>query len=138
MIRLLILTPKGVYLDKEVERFLVPSTKGPLEICGGYTPLIAGLKPAGVLKVTMGKAKFFAIFNGTLKVEKDRAYILCDDIEDGYAIDMARAIASRDRALDRLDNHDPEIDLKRAKASLARALARIDVKNLDEGKAITY
>lgn len=138
MIRLLILTPKSVFLDKDVERFLVPSTKGPLEISGGYTPIIVGLAPCGVLKVTMGKPKYYAIFNGTLKVEHDRAFILAESVEDGYGIDMARAIASRDRALDRIEKSDPDLDIHRARASLARALARIDVKNLDEGKAVKY
>jgi F-type H+-transporting ATPase subunit epsilon len=138
MIRLLILTHKGVYLDKEVERFTVPSTLGPLEISGGYTPIIAGLVPAGVLKVTMGKPKYYAIFNGTLQVEHDRAFILADEIEDGYEIDMARALASRDRAYDRIQKKDKDIDMKRARASLARAMARINVKDLDEGRAVRY
>lgn len=135
MIRLIVLTPKGVFLDQEVERFLVPSTMGPLEISEGYTPLIASLLESGVLKITMGKPKYYAIFQGTLKVEEDRAFVMCSEIEDGYSIDMARAIASRDRALDRIEKREEGIDVKRAKASLARALARISAKSLDEGLA---
>ena len=133
MIRLIILTPHGVFLDKEVERFVVPSTKGPLEISGGYTPIIAALDECGVMKITMGKPKYYALFQGTLKVEDGRAFVMCNEIEDGYSIDMARAIASRDRALDRIERNEEGLDVKRAKASLARALARISVKTLDEG-----
>ena len=133
MIRLIILTPHGVFLDKEVERFVVPSTKGPLEISGGYTPIIAALDECGVMKITMGKSTYYALFQGTLKVEDGRAFVMCNEIEDGYSIDMARAIASRDRALDRIQNTQEGVDIKRAKASLARALARISVKTLSEG-----
>jgi F-type H+-transporting ATPase subunit epsilon len=59
--------------------------------------------------------------------------ILTEEIEDGGSIDMARAIAARDRAQDLLGSKESAVDIERAKAALNRALTRIDVKSLDEG-----
>ena len=54
-------------------------------------------------------------------------------LEDGYSIDMARAIAARDRAQDRIVRADEGTDILRAQAALYRALARIDAKEKSEG-----
>ena len=133
-ILLQVTTPQGVLFDEEVDRFTVPTERGPLEISPGYTTLVAACSPAGVMKIYQdGKPRFFAIFDGFLTVSPHGARILADDLEDGYTIDMARAIASRDRAQDRLEKKEDGTDLVRAKLSLWRALARIEAKQKSEG-----
>jgi F-type H+-transporting ATPase subunit epsilon len=134
MIQLEIVTPTGIFFSGEVSSFTVPSCKGPLLIEGRYTPIYEKLQPYGVLKIVDKKGnRFFAIFAGQVSVDDKKALICCEDIEDGYDIDIARAIASRDRAQDRLSHVDPNLDVARAKASLERALARISAKSYAEG-----
>ena len=117
-----------------MDSFLVPTDKGPLEISPLYTTLITACLPYGVLRVTIdGKDAYYALFGGFLEVMPNGARIIADDLEDGYSIDMARAIAARDRALDRIAKKDSETDLVRAEAAMYRALARIDAKEKSEG-----
>ena len=133
-IHLDIITPNGLSFSQDVDRFLVPTDKGPLEIAPSYTTLIASCSPYGVLRVTQdGRNTYFAMFGGFLEVMPNAARILADDLEDGYSIDMARAIAARDRALDRIAQKDEETDLIRAQAALYRAVTRIDAKEKSEG-----
>lgn len=134
MIPLEILTPSGTFFAGEVTSFTVPSAKGPLMIEGGYTPIYEKLLPYGVLKLTQPSGvRYYALFAGQLSIEPGQARITCEEIEDGYDIDIARAIASRDRAQDRLSRHDPNLDVGRARASLQRAVARIAAKSYAEG-----
>ena len=133
-IRLKVITPHGVAFDEEVDEFLVPTEKGPLAISPKYTNIITACSPYGVLRTTKdGKRRYFAMFGGFLEVTPEGAKILAEDLEDGYTIDMARAIASRDRAQDRIANKDSQHDIVRAQASLYRALTRIEAKQKSEG-----
>ena len=134
-LRLRILTPKGIIFDDGVLSVTVPAEKGPLCIEPGYTNIITSISKAGVLQlVTPKQRRFFAIFGGVLDVSKlEGAYLYTEEINDGYEIDMARAIAARDRNLDRIEKRPEGIDIVRAKAKLAKALVRISVKQLSEG-----
>ncbi|OPZ33396.1 MAG: ATP synthase epsilon chain [Tenericutes bacterium ADurb.BinA155] len=132
--RLLALTPKGIFFDKNVEEAYIPTPNGPLGIFPNYTRARFALAPSGVLKVKeSGKEKYYAIFGGVVRVDSNQTMILTEEIEDGLSIDMARAIAARDRAQDLLSNKEMGADIDRARAALNRALTRIDVKSLDEG-----
>ncbi|MCF0112551.1 MAG: hypothetical protein HUJ60_01065 [Bacilli bacterium] len=134
MIHLRILTRKGTFLDQDVESFIIPAHDGPLQIEAGYTPNITACLEAGVMKIkTEGKTKFYALFRGILHVKPTEAILLAEAIEDGYEIDMARAIASRDRNLDIIARNDGNDDVRHARISLAKQLARIQAKELDEG-----
>ena len=59
--------------------------------------------------------------------EKGVANILVDTIESKEEIDLNRAIASKDRSLERLEKRDPNLDLKRAELALRRAMNRIKI-----------
>jgi len=133
-IRLQVITPHGILFDDEVDEFLVPTEQGPLSISPHYTNIVAACSHYGVLRTTKdGKHRYFAMFGGFLEVTPTGARILAEDLEDGYTIDMARAIASRDRAQDRIANKDSKQDIVRAQASLYRALTRIEAKQKSEG-----
>ena len=130
-----ILTPMGIVYQADVQSFTVPSMQGPLMIEPGYTNVIVALNPAGVLKINKGgKKRFFAIYGGVLHVNRvNGCEIYTEEIIDGNDIDLARAIAKRDRNQDRISKHESGIDIKRAQINLAKALAKIDAKTLTEG-----
>ncbi|MBQ9456973.1 MAG: F0F1 ATP synthase subunit epsilon [Bacilli bacterium] len=130
-----ILTPQGVAYDADVDAFVVPTEQGPLMIEPNYTNLIAALSPSGVLRVSKGKQnQYFAIFGGVLRVNRlSGCEIYTEEINDGYEIDMARAIAARDRNLDLIEKKEPDTDIALARFKLAKALTRIETKTLSEG-----
>ena len=134
-LHLKILTPQGIDFDAEVDAFVVPTEKGPLMIEPNYTNLIAALSPSGVLKVVTGKQNlYYAVFGGLLRVNRlTGCEIYTEEINDGYEIDMARAIAARDRNLDLLEKKEPGTDVSLARYKLSKALVRIEAKNLSEG-----
>ena len=138
MIHLTLNTHAVILFEGDVDYFLAPSEKGPLQITGGYTPIFEILKDSGVLKIVMGnKVKYFAVFHSSLRVEPMKA-VLCSQLaEDGYDIDKARANDSLNRARTRLEEQREGVDIARAKASMERALIRLEAKSLSEGRSIS-
>ena len=131
-----VISMNGPVFEGDVLSVTVPTEKGPLTIEHGYTNFMGAISPAGVFKYVdeKGRTEYYAIFGGLVDVRRnDRVTVYTEEINYGYEIDMARAIAARDRNLDRLEKRDPGIDLIRAKAKLAKALVRINVKQLSEG-----
>ena len=135
-ISLNLLTPRGVVYKDEVDSILLPTVDGPLGIEPGYTNIIVSLVSAGVLKVDKaGKSRYFAVFGGLCEMTRDHGCVIaCEEVNDGYEIDMARAIAARDRNLDLIAKNADLDSVKLAKIKLAKALARIDAKELSLGK----
>ena len=58
------------------------------------------------------------------------AKVIVETIEDKNSIDLQRAEAAKQRALDRLNSNNPSIDVERARIALNKALNRIDIFHL--------
>ena len=132
-----VLTMQGVAFEGEVFSLTLPTEFGPTVIEPGYTNFMAAISPAGVMKIINEEGtRYFAIFGGVVDVvkEKTKTTVYCEEINDGYRIDLARAMAARDRNLDRIKSNSEEIDMAKARAHLAKALVRISVKRLSEGE----
>ncbi len=136
-IKLVLLSEKGIVFEGECERFLLSSYKGDMEVSPGYTPIVEMLDKEGILKVVLpNKTMYFAIFDATLSVTKEGAFIVSSNTEEASSIDLARASQAKDRAMKRLTSKQEGIDLLRAKAALNRALIRIKVKRLYNGEKL--
>ena len=135
-ISLSLLTPQGFFLKEEVDHILLPTVEGPLGIEPGYTNIVTSLVKAGVLRIEKdGKPRFYAVFGGVCEVSKDHGCLIaCEEVNDGYEIDMARAIAARDRNLDLINAKNSSDDVAKARIKLSKALARISAKELSLGK----
>lgn len=133
--RLKVLTMHGLVYDDEALSVLLPTEKGPLLLEPGYTNYIGAIAPAGVMRIQSAHGnKFYAIFGGVVDVKRTLGVtVYAEEINYAEEIDLARAVAARDRNLDRIETRPEGIDLIRAKVKLAKALARIDAKKLSEG-----
>lgn len=125
-----ILTPFGVYLEQEnIDILNVPTSESVLGILPNHAPLIAEIMLGEINMVIDGKREYFATTGGLLYVKKEKTILLLDTIEKGDEIDLARAIAAKERAENKLKNKTPDSDENLIKASLSRALNRIKVAN---------
>lgn len=130
-----IVTPEGNVLKEDVEFVVLPGEAGELGILPRHTPLIAALK-VGVLRYTSeGSTKRVALSGGFVEVGDNQVAVLAETAERGEMIDLARAVAAKERAERRLSERTNEIDLRRAEFALRKALARITaVEDSKEGK----
>ncbi len=125
--KLVIISPKGVYLDKEVESLSVKLTSGYRTILSHHADLIGALAYAPMHYVENGKTYFYAIHGGAISIKDNKVNLIVNAVEAKHDIDINRAKQAKDRAEKRLSNKkdDINLDVKRAEAALARAIARI-------------
>lgn len=122
---LVIISPKGVYFDDNVDSLSVKLTSGYRTILSGHTPLIGALSYAPMHIDKDNVTTYYSLNGGALNVTKEKVVLIVNSIESKDEIDINRAINAKKRATDRINSKDPNIDIKRAQLALYRAISRI-------------
>lgn len=120
-----IVTPRGLYLEDNVESLSIKLSSGYRTFLKGHIPLIGALEYAPMHFAKNDKVEYFAVHGGAINVEKDKITLIVNAIENKNEIDIKRAEEAKQRAETRLASHDPNIDIKRAQIALLRSLTRI-------------
>lgn len=126
MIHIKIVTPRGIYLERDVFSVHMKTVEGEMTLLPNHTPLFAALVPCP-LTLTEKEPVEYALSGGFLKFMQDDLLILTDAIEGKDEIDIDRAKSAYQRAKARLEKRDTDTNMKRASLALARALTRINV-----------
>lgn len=123
-----IITPNRVVFKGDVAGIRVPGSLSPFEVLSGHTPLVSSLE-IGEARITHApnSVEYLAIGGGVIEVTRNGVTILADSAEKAVEIEVGRATAARDRALQRLRRPSPDTDAARAEAALSRALNRLTV-----------
>lgn len=127
LLQLEVITPQRVVLRDRVEALVVPSLDGYLGILAGHAPMVAAVS-LGIVQFGRfhGSKHRMAVNGGFLEVSAgNRVTLLADTAELAEEIDVLRARAARDRAIQRLQARQAGIDHARAERALARALNRL-------------
>lgn len=128
MITLRIITPKGVYLTKEVKSITCVSMLGAMTLLPKHVPVVAILKTSRfVFKAEQEET--YAISGGTFAFSDNVATVLTDTIESKDEIDLERALAAKKRAEENLARAKESFELKQAELALAKAINRISIKS---------
>ena len=126
-----IITPRGIYLNDEVDSLTIKLGSGYRTFLKGHIPLIGSLAYAPMHLVKNGKLEEYAVHGGAINVTKEKISVVCNAIENKKDIDKDRALAAKERAEKRLKDKDPNIDIKRAQLALQRALIRLELSSKD-------
>ena len=122
---LTVVTPKGIFLDQEVEELYLKTSIGYMGILAKHDTLLTGVEIAPGFIKTLNKKEYYAIFNGVINITKDGVRLIVSNIEHADSIDVERAKRAHERALERLKKKGEGIDVKRAELALKRAITRI-------------
>ena len=125
-----IVTPKGIYLEKEIESLTVRTTDGQIGILAHHLPLASPLEIAEMHFMANGQKEEYAVAGGFVYVGKDVTTIIANAIESQEEIDLERAQAAKKRAEDRLHSGSADIDYIRAEIALKKAINRINLKGM--------
>ena len=127
--QLVIVTPRGCYLDEQVESLNVKLSGGYVTILPKHTPMIGALGYGPMHIKKDGETIYYALHGGALHVTNEKVTLMVNTIEREDEIDLERAKKAKERAEERLKSRGDGIDLKRAKMALYRALSRINTIN---------
>lgn len=123
-----IVTPKGVYTEKDVEILNIRTIGGQMGILAHHLPLASAIEISEMNFVENNQRTFYAIGGGFVYVGNEETTIIANSIESQEEIDLARAAKAKERAEKRLQSQDG--DILRAEMALRKALNRIHVKNI--------
>ncbi|MBQ0065994.1 MAG: ATP synthase F1 subunit epsilon [Firmicutes bacterium] len=128
MIDLKIVSPKGVYANKQVKSITVNSVEGQMTILPNHIPIFAALVPCELtLRYEDAENETYAISGGFFQFDQNKSLLLTDAIEGRGEIDLERAQKAYQRAKERLEKRDSDTNMRRAELALKRAIARMNV-----------
>jgi F0F1-type ATP synthase epsilon subunit len=121
-LNLTIYTANGLAFEGDVLWAYFPSTKGPLGVLPGHTPLIGALANQGVIRLETisHELRFFAVFYGAIEVEKDKTLILSEECLSAPSLADTQALLSKSNEV--VSRHNP--DVLRAKIALSTPYAK--------------
>ncbi len=127
MMQIRIVTPQGVYMEREIQEIHVTTVEGERTILSNHAPLFASLVACPLILRVDGDERYYAISGGLLQVGNNQVTILTDAIEGTDEIDIERARRALERAQQRIEKKDTNTNMRRSELALARAINRIRV-----------
>ena len=108
------------------EFVVLPGEAGELGIMPGHTPLLTRIKP-GVVRVKMqdGSEELVFVAGGMLEVQPNLVTVLADTAIRGKDLDEAKALESKKRAEEAMQNKTSQLEYAKAQAELAEAIAQL-------------
>ena len=121
-----LVTPeRHVLAEEDVDVVVAPGIDGELAVLPNHAPLVTELSPGVVVLRRGGDEDILAVSGGFLELLGDTVTVLADTSERSDEIDLERAQAARDRALEAMSLTMTPTEVLEARIRLLRALARI-------------
>lgn len=130
-----IVAPDGKVFSGAAERFRAPGVEGSFEVLSNHAPLIAAIE-IGSIHVTTpeGERIVFATSGGFVEVLNNKVIVLAEAAEPAEEIDVERARAAKERALEQLSGESSNSkDRTRAESALERARNRLRIAIAEHG-----
>ncbi|AHF72819.1 ATP synthase epsilon chain [Candidatus Sodalis pierantonius str. SOPE] len=114
-----------------VEKIQMTGSGGELGIFPGHAPLLTAIKP-GMVRIVKehGNEEYIYLSGGVLEVQPSTVTVLADAAIRGKDLDEARAMESKRKAEEHINNSHGDIDYAQASAELSKALAKLRVIEL--------
>ena len=121
-------TPEMLIYEGDVASVTAPGTLGSFQILAGHIPFLTVLE-VGELQIreSPDTPQLISTGGGVFEVLRTGVTALLDTAEWAHEIDVERAEAARQQALERLSAPGSEVDRARAEAASARARNRLRV-----------
>jgi F-type H+-transporting ATPase subunit epsilon len=127
-IKLEIVTVERKLYEDDVDMVVAPGSEGVLGILPHHTPLLTSLTFGELVARKGDREEAFAIGGGYMDVQPDKVTVLADVAEQADEINVERARAARDRALQQIEAGNLSMDdMIRAEAAMRRAMIRLKV-----------
>lgn len=125
--KLKIITPNGLFYDKEIEIVTVKTSEGNIGLQHGKSPMVASIA-ISELHLGAPENKVCAIAGGLLYVTKEEVRIITDAIEYKDKIDLARAQKALNSAKAEVSKKHESSEGIKATLALKRAINRITIR----------
>lgn len=126
-LQLTVVSQEEKLYEGKVDYVRVPGVEGRMGILPKHAPLISQLA-VGELRARSGDEEYaFAVHGGFVHVLSNEVIVLADVAERAEEIDIKRAEAARQRALELLKKSPPPEEARRTELALRRSRVRLKV-----------
>lgn len=120
-----IVTPEKQFFTGQVESLILPAVDGSYGVQAGHEPVVIAIEPGEARYLADGQWHDLVVTQGFAEIMSDYAVVLVSAAERPEDIDATRAERAKERAEERLRQHESRQEYIRSKAALARATARL-------------
>ena len=120
-----IVTPEKQFFTGQVESLILPAVDGSYGVQAGHEPVVTAIEPGEARYLADGQWHDLVVTQGFAEIMSDYAVVLVSAAERPEDIDATRAKRAKERAEERLRQHESRQEYIRSKAALARATARL-------------
>ncbi|UVK76555.1 MAG: ATP synthase F1 complex subunit epsilon [Sodalis sp. Fse] len=126
-----VVSPEKHMFSGLVEKIQVTGSEGELGIFPGHAPLLTTIKP-GLVRIVKehGTEEYIYLSGGILEVQPSTVTVLADTAIRGKDLDEAKAMESKRKAEEHINNYHNDIDHIQFLAELSKALAKLRVIEL--------
>jgi F-type H+-transporting ATPase subunit epsilon len=128
-----VVTPERSVIETEVDEITAPGWEGEFGVLPNHAPFMAIIRSGELMYRQGNERNYMAVGFGFVEVLPEKVTVLIETAEKEEEIDVERAIAARDRALNVLSGKVVDADFEAARAALMRALSRIRVAEKRRG-----
>lgn len=120
-----ILTPERPFFNGPVESLVLPAMDGEFGVLADHEPVVTAIEPGEARFKADGVWHYAVVTQGFAEITPDSTVVLVATAERPEEIDEARARRAKERAEERLRQHESKREYFQSKAALARATARL-------------
>lgn len=120
-----ILTPERPFFNGQVQSLVLPAMDGEFGVLADHEPVVTAIEPGEARFKVDGVWQYAVVTQGFAEITPDSTVVLVATAERPEEIDEARARRAKERAEERLRQHESKREYFRSKAALARATARL-------------
>ena len=120
-----IITPERQFFTGPVEKLTLPALDGEYGVLPGHEPVVTAIEPGEARYQVDGVWHSVIVTQGFAELTSDYAVVLVATAERPEEIDALRAQRAKQRAEERLRQHERRREYFRSTAELARANARL-------------
>jgi F-type H+-transporting ATPase subunit epsilon len=134
ILKLRIITPESMVLEKDVEQVTATAVDGMLSILPDHQPLVTALAIDMLIYRVNKEDEFAAVMGGILEVKNNEVTVLSDVAELDADIDAARAQDSKARAEAEKMVKTDKLDVYVSELAISRAVARLKAHEFKQRK----
>lgn len=116
-----LVTYRGLLKTIHTEKLNIPAIDGRRTILSNHMPIMIPIEVGVIETLQDGKLVHYAVSDGIIYFEDNKATVVCDVIEDIDAVDLEYYEKRIIDAKEKLETARIDIDVKRANIQLARA-----------------
>ncbi len=116
-----LLTYRGIYKTIKTDKLNIPTCDGRRTILSNHMPIMIPLIDGLIETNENGELCHYAISDGMLYFEDNKAKIICDVIEDIKSVDVKIYEKKLEEAKHKLENANDDIEIKKATVKITRA-----------------